>query len=138
MPKWGKSYGTVHKKAKRIACKGNNYHYHSGIYYMEKGNSYIIAKAPIGIRVRKFPRKHIKFRVRGRKYYYFYGTYYVKVENSKEYETVNPPVGARVDALPEGYTGFQDNGMSYFEFEGIVYKESVDKNETVYEVIKSN
>lgn len=138
LPRWGKSYASIHRKAQRIAHRGLNYYYRSGIYYKKAGNAYIIARAPIGVRVTKLPRKHYKFIIKGRKYYYYYGTYYVKVENSNDYETVSPPLGARVDALPEGYSQFQDNGMNYFEFEGTVYKEVTEGNETLYEVIKTN
>ncbi|MCB2195674.1 MAG: hypothetical protein KQH79_07425 [Bacteroidetes bacterium] len=138
LPKWGKSYASIHKKAHRIAHRGLSYYYRSGIYYKKARNAYVIAKAPIGVRVTTLPRKHHKFMVRGKKYYYYYGTYYVKVDNSNEYETVKPPIGAKVDALPEGYTQFQDNGVNYFEFEGTVYKEVNVENEILYEVIKND
>lgn len=138
LPKWGKSYASIHRKAQRIAHRGLNYYYRSGIYYKKARNAYIIAKAPIGVRVTKLPRKHVKFVLKGRKYYYYYGTYYIKIEGSKEYETVSPPIGARIDALPEGYTEYQDHGVNYYVFEGTLYKAVTDGNDIWYEVVKNS
>lgn len=136
LPKWGKSYASVHRKAHRIAHRGVNFHYHSGIYYKKAGAKYIIARAPLGVKVPKLPRKKIRCMVKGRKYYYYYGTFYVKTADGKEYETVNPPVGARVDALPEGYKEIQKSDSNYYEFEGTLYKEITSDHETYYEVVK--
>lgn len=137
LPKWGKTYTSVNRKAYRIAYRGLNYFYYSGIYYKKSGAKYVIARAPIGIRVSMLPRKHVEFVIKGRKYFYYYGTYYVKVDSSNEYETVSPPIGARVDALPDGYKEFQKNGDNYYEFEGTLYKEVNVDDETCYEVVKN-
>ncbi len=136
LPKWGRVYTSVHRKALRIVNRGVNYRFYDGIYYKRVGTRYVIARAPIGVRVAKLPKKKIRCIVRGKKYYYYYGTFYVKAENSSEYETVNPPVGARIDALPEGYTEIQKDGINYYKFEGALYKEVISEGEVCYEVVE--
>jgi len=77
--------------------------------------------------------------VKGKKYFYYYGTYYIKDSESNVYITVAPPIGARIDALPDGYKELQKNGDTYYEFEGVLYKEvSLDTDDIWYEVIKVN
>lgn len=136
LPKWGKSYTAVNKKAFRIAHGGVNYHYYSGIYYKRSGANYIIAKAPVGIRVRTLPKERIKCNIKGKKYFYYYGTFYTKTDGAEEYITVDPPKGANVDALPDGYKDVTIDGNEYYEFEGILYKPVISENdEELFEVI---
>lgn len=138
LPKWGKAFVSVNKKAYRIAHKGKNYHYYSGIYYKRVGANYVVTKAPIGVRVKVLPKAKYAFRYKGKRYYYYYGTFYFKPSGAKEYLTVVPPMGAQIDALPEGYNEVVINGEQLYEFEGIYYKPIVnDKNEELFEVVGS-
>jgi Family of unknown function (DUF6515) len=136
LPRWGHSYKVAPKNAFIISHSGKKYHYSSGIYYKRVGTNYIIAKAPVGIRVRSLPEGRIKFILNKRKYFYYYGTYYVKSGNEKEFIAVKPPKGAKVDALPEGYSNVEINGDDLYEFEGIYYKAVTDdNNQELYEVV---
>lgn len=139
LPRWGYSYKVAPKNAFVITHSGKRYHYSSGIYYKRVGANYIIAKAPVGIRVRTLPKDRIKCQVKGRKYFYYYGTFYVKADNGDEYLTVDPPVGAQIDALPEGYKTVKVDGEEYYEFEGTYYKPIVNnKDEDLFEVVGIN
>ena len=61
--------------------------------------------------------------VRGRPYYYYYGTFYAPVaDNSDEYQVVAPPAGAVVDALPEGYEVAEVDGKPYLMLDGTYYE----------------
>ena len=74
---------------------------------------------------------------KGKKYFYYYGTFYTQTDNAKEFITVEPPIGARIDALPEGYNEIKFNGEDLYEFEGTYYKPVVIENdEEWYEVVK--
>jgi len=136
LPRWGKSYTVAPKKAAIIAHKGINYHFHSGIFYRPLAANFIIAPAPIGVRIHTLPKKKIKFLHSGKEYFYYYGTYYAKTDVDNEYITVAPPKGARVDALPEGYEQVEINGNEYYKFEGTYYKAiTTENNEEWYEVV---
>lgn len=135
LPRWGKAYKVAPKGALLFNHAGIKFHYHSGIFYKTAGSSYIIVKAPIGIRVKTLPDAKIKFVLNGRKYFYYYGTFYVRADDDSDFITVEPPVGARVDALPDGYKEVEIKGEEYFEFEGTYYKAITKDDEEWYEVV---
>ena len=136
LPRWGYSYKVAPKKAYIVKHSGQKFHYKSGIYYKKSGAKYVIVKAPIGIRVRTLPKERIRCIVHGKKYFYYYGTFYQKSDNNNEYVTVDPPIGVKVDALPEGYANVEINGEDLYEFEGTYYKAITDENnQELYEVI---
>lgn len=136
LPPWGYSTKVAPKKASVIAHLGVKYHYSSGIFYKHAGANYRIVKVPIGIRVRTLPKGRIRFVLNGRKYFYYYGTYYVKSDDNSEYVTVAPPKGAKVDALPDGYKNVNIDGEEYYEFEGTYYKAIANENgDEWYEVV---
>jgi len=136
LPRWGYLTKAAPKNALIITHKATKYHYHSGIFYKPVGKSYVIVKAPVGIRIRILPKERIKCNVKGKKYFYYYGTFYTKTDGDDEYLTVDPPKGANVDALPEGYKGVVIDGNEYYKFEGIYYKPLIGENEeTFYEVV---
>ncbi|OFX83393.1 MAG: hypothetical protein A2W99_11700 [Bacteroidetes bacterium GWF2_33_16] len=138
LPHWGYKYKVVPKGAFLLRHSGINYHYHSGIYYRPYGDTYVIVRAPIGVRVRTLPNGTVHFVIGGRRYFYYYGTYYVRSVND-DYITVAPPVGAIVDALPDGYKKVIIDNNTYYEFEGTYYKAFIDENgEVLYEVVSSN
>jgi len=138
LPHWGFKYRAIPRDAFILRHSGINYHYYSGIYYRPYGDSFVVVKAPIGLRVRTLPIGSVHFVVGGRRYFYYYGTYYIKsVDN--DYITVAPPLGAIVDGLPEGYTKVVIDNNTYYEFEGTYYKAFLDENgEVLFEVIGVN
>ena len=135
LPRWGYSTKVAPKNALLIVNKGTKYHYHSGFFYKHIGSKYKIVKAPIGIRVRTLPKGRIHFVHGTRKYFYYYGTYYVKSDYDVDYIIVSPPKGAKVNALPDAYKEVEIDGNEYFEFEGVFYKEVEENNEVLYEVV---
>jgi len=138
LPHWGHSYKVAPRGALVFPYSGVKYHYHGGIFYKPVGARYVIARPPVGLRVRTLPEKHVVVVVEGRRYFYYYGTYYVRT-NGNEYTTVAPPVGARVDALPDGYKKVVINGLTYYEFEGTYYEAYIDDSgEVWYEVVGVN
>jgi hypothetical protein len=138
LPHWGHKYRAVPRGAFALRYSGVNYYYHSGVYYRPYGDTYIIVRAPLGLRVRNLPDGTSHFVIGGRRYFYYYGTYYVRsVEN--DYITVAPPKGAIVDALPDGYKKVIIDNNFYYEFEGTYYSAFVDENgEVLYEVVSNN
>jgi len=74
-------HGVVVKKIKNprvVVHKGINYSFASGVWYKQKGNRFIVAKPPVGIRVKTLPSGYKLVKVRGRKYYAYKGVYYKK------------------------------------------------------------
>lgn len=139
LPHWGYKYKTIPKGTFIFPYSGVNYHYHAGVYYRPHGNTYVVVRAPLGVRVRTLPAGNVHFLIGGRRYFYYYGTYYVKSVDDSEYITVEPPVGAVVDALPDGYKKVTIENNTYYEFEGTYYKAFIDeKGEVLYEVVSVN
>ena len=135
LPKWGHALMVVPNKARLIKHGKCKYHYHSGVFYKVNGAKYVIAKAPIGIRVQTLPKAKLLRAFKGKTYYYYYGTYYIKAD--KGYVTVEPPIGIVIDALPDGYTEIKTKEDVLYEFEGVYYKPTTgDDGEEWYEVVK--
>ena len=136
LPHWGHSYKVVPKRAFVFSHKGIRYRYHKGIYYKPFGAKHVIVKAPIGYRIKTLPVGHVRIILRGRTYFYYYGTYYERSDNN-EFLTIEPPVGAKVDALPDGYEKVRIDNEIYYEFEGTYYKAIIDeKGEVWYELVE--
>jgi len=137
LPRWGRTVRTVGLGYRSIRFGGIGYRFHSGVWYRPKGNKFIVAKAPFGVRVRVLPTGHRRLVIGPKTYYYYYGTYYTKVPDSEEFEVIQPPIGAQVDALPEGYTVEKVNDVEYYKFECTYYEPRInDKNEEYYVVVE--
>ncbi len=136
LPRWGAGVVVRPVNAVLIGGRGNKYYYHSGVYYTNRNNSYVVVRPYRGIRIRVLPAGFRIVPVATRKYYYYYGTYYVKSAN--DYVVVNTPKGAVVDALPDGYEIKTIDGNEYYYLYGDYYAE-VDAPEFVdgvgYEVV---
>jgi hypothetical protein len=76
-----------------------------------------------GIRIRVLPVGYRTVLVGPRHYYYYYGTFYSRVENNGEYEVVDAPEGAIVDALPDGYEVKTVNDTEYYTIDDDFYAE---------------
>lgn len=136
LSKWGYAYKVAPRSSYVIPHAGLRYHYAGGIFYKPVGAKYVIARAPVGVRVHSIPARHTRVVVRGRTYYYYYGTFYVRSADNSQYVTVAPPVGATVDALPDGYQKVYIEDNTYYEFEGTYYKAYIDEyGEVWYEVV---
>ncbi|MEX0291140.1 MAG: DUF6515 family protein, partial [Flavobacteriaceae bacterium] len=83
----------------RIGFRGTNFRFYKGVWYRPYGKRFIVARAPLGIRVRVLPVGFRRIVIGPRPFFYHYGTFYVKVKNSEEYEVVAAPIGAEIDAL---------------------------------------
>ena len=138
-PKWGRSVNVAPRNSVNINFRGTKYRYHNGIYYRPVSNGYVIAEAPVGIRLRTLPPAHTVVHHGGNPYYYYYGSFYDKVPNSREYEVIAPPVGARIPGLPEGARTLLIDGVNYFVLDEIYYKEiivTINRDQEVwYEVV---
>lgn len=130
-----------HKRYKRYPAKGTHvlyvnsakrikhnwvFYHANGIYYKKSTRGYKIVAAPVGIRVKELPAKHVRIVLNGRNYFYHYGTYYMAI--GKRYEIVAPPVGMQVDDLPNGYKLISKKGKTFYVVDGVFYKRVVLKN----------
>lgn len=135
-PRWGSTVRTVGTGYVGIRFGGIGYRFHKGVWYRPKGKRFVIARAPFGIRVRVLPRGYRRFVLGTNTYFYYYGTYYMKVPDSEEYEVIQAPIGAEVDALPEGYEIVTVNDKEYYNFDGTYYEPRIDDNDgEYYEVV---
>lgn len=135
LPHWGASYKVAPKKAIVLAHHGIDYRFYNGIFYKPFNGNYIIAKAPIGIRIKTLPKEKIRFILHGKPYFYYYGTFFVASDDGDGYTTVEAPIGAKVDALPEGYNQIEKNGEIFYKFEDNYYKQITENNEEWFEVV---
>jgi hypothetical protein len=134
MPKYGHTTTKVPKYSNKIYHGNTYYYYNNGIYYRPYNNSYVVTRAPIGVRVGILPVGYRPVVINRTNYYYYYGTYYTK--NNDYYEVIAPPVGAVVENIPTGYEKIEINGETYFIADGIQYKAIIINNEIWYQVIK--
>jgi hypothetical protein len=116
---------------------GINFRYDRGIYYKPYRNTFMVAAAPIGIRVRQLPIDYRVVMVYNRPYYYYNGTYYENA-NQHEYVVVAPPVGALVESIPDNFQELVINGDTYYIVDGVQYRATLYNNEIWYEVIKND
>lgn len=138
LPKRGKVIRKLHVGAVRIGFRGTHFHFHNGVWYRPHRKQFIVARAPFGIRVRVLPVGHRRIVIGSRPYFYYYGTYYVKVENSDEYEVIAAPIGAAVDALPDGYKVVKANNMSYYQLDDVYYEPRINEESKEYYVVVKN
>ncbi|MEA5260140.1 DUF6515 family protein [Arcicella aquatica] len=117
-----------------VSFGGINFRYDNGVYYRPYQNTYVVAPAPIGIRVKYLPREHRVFNLYNRPYHYYNGAYYEYQNN--DYVVVPPPIGALVESIPDGYEKLQINGDTYYIVDGIQYRAVLQNGEIWYEVIK--
>ena len=104
LPRWGRTVRTIGPGYLSLRFGGIGYRFHQGVWYRTKEKRFIISRAPIGIRVGVLPIGHRTVTVGTRTYFYYYETYYCKIESSETpYEVVEPPIRATIDALSEGY-----------------------------------
>lgn len=76
-PKHGTVVTTIHKP-KVIVHSGKKFHYSDGVWYRLRKGKYVVAAAPVGIRVKRLPRGHKVVVVGGKKYYTYRGIRYQK------------------------------------------------------------
>ena len=113
---------TVPRTAVVVNYGGLRYHYSAGVYYRYYNGRYVVVSAPIGLRVRILPVGYRLIYVGPRAYYYYQGSYYIKVEGTDEYETVEAPTDAVVHTLPEDTEEVEIDGKTFYEYNGILYK----------------
>ena len=135
-PRRGTRVNNFPRTASNIRFRNTNYRYNRGIFYRPHNGGYIVARAPIGIRITILPPNPFRFVHFGRDYFYHYGTYYIPRRDGY-YEVVDAPIGAIVDYLPDGYEIFEIDGRVYYYFDGIYYKAIVEYNgNVVYQVVR--
>lgn len=110
----------VTPQARTVRYRNIDYRYHNGTFYRPQGNTFIITRPPIGIRISVLPPQHISLRFRNRSFYYFEGIYYSRI--NEEYEVIQPPLGARINRLPQYNELVFLDGREYYLSEGIYYK----------------
>jgi hypothetical protein len=128
LPRWGAVVATYPAGALMIRSAAHPFYFHNGIYYAARHNSYVVVRPALGLRIRVLPVGYRRIVVGPRVYFYYYGTFYSKADNSEEYEVTAAPEGAIVDALPEGYEVKTIDGNEYYELDGVYYAEVDDSN----------
>ncbi|WP_421918385.1 DUF6515 family protein [Marinifilum sp.] len=121
--------------ARRVKHNKGIFYHANGIYYKKSTCGYKIVAAPIGVRLKVLPAKHVRIVLNGRHYFYHYGTYYISV--GKKYEIVTPPVGIQVDDLPNGYKLVTKKGKTFYVVDKVFYERIVLKNGSrVFQVVE--
>lgn len=139
LPRWGTV--VTHRPAGAIVITSHRgpYHFHNGIFYLHRKPGFTIVRPLAGIRIRVLPVGYRRIIIGSRPYFYYYGTFYAKADNSDEYEVVDAPEGAIVDALPDGYEVKTIDDTEYYVLDGVYYAE-VDTDEIEdgigYQVVK--
>ncbi|MCG6191183.1 DUF6515 family protein [Maribellus maritimus] len=138
-------YGYVVTKAPGrttvVRYGGTVYHYHRGIYYVQRPGGFVVVHPSIGLRIRVLPTGYSRIVVAGTPYFYFYGVFYRSVANTEEYIVVKPPVGIIVDAIPEGYKIEHINNSKYLVLNDVCYEEiktDLYKDGIGYKVVELN
>ena len=122
-PRLGLVVRAVPTAARVVRFGTRTYYLDQGVYYIARGSGFAVVRPAVGLRIRTLPRGFVRTVVRGRPYYYYYGTFYASIEEgSDEYEVVAPPAGAVVDALPEGYEAVEVDGQPYLALDGTYYE----------------
>lgn len=120
-------------KAVVITHRNVPYYYNSGTYYRKSGAGYVVAPAPIGLRVRALPVGFRKIMVGPFIFFHFGGTFYKQYKNN-EYEVVAPPSGGVVYDLPDDAQELTIDGKIYYEYNGTLYKKIETESGWAYEV----
>ena len=120
-PRRGAVVKSLNAGAVAISFKGKRFHYHNGIFYKANGPKFIVAKAPLGMRVKVLPPKYKRFILGKKTYFYYYGTFYKRSDGANEFEVIDAPVGAVVDAIPEGYETVVVDGVEYHTLDDVKY-----------------
>lgn len=136
LPRRGAIVTRVHSSALTIKFGGVGFRFHSGIWYKPHKSKWIISRPAYGIRIKVLPVGYRKIVIGPSTYYYYYGTYYVNVNN--EYEVIKAPIDAEIDSLPDGYNTIDVNGNEYYELDGIYYLPSLNEvGEEILVVVKN-
>ncbi|WP_400078134.1 DUF6515 family protein [Winogradskyella sp. R77965] len=140
LPKRGKVLRKLGLGYRTIKFKGANVFIHNGVWYKPtKRDRFIVARAPIGVRINRLPRLAGSRILLGTKvYYYYYGTYYEQVDDSEEYMVVTAPIGAKIDALPEGYDTLKIKGITYYNLDDVYYQFVVNSDDDSYFIVIKN
>lgn len=131
LPRRGVTVATVHRRATVIRWGGVGFRLHAGVWYRPMGKKWVVARAPIGVRIRVLPKGYRKVVVGPRTYFYYYGVYYQLQD--KEYVVVDAPMGAEVDSLPDGYHTEVIDGKEYYVLDDVYYMPS--KNDDGEEIL---
>ncbi|NER17269.1 DUF6515 family protein [Spongiivirga citrea] len=135
LPRWGATVRRIGFGYRTIAYRGVGFRFYKGIWYRPSGRRLVVARAPFGVRVKVLPVGYSRFVIGLRPYFYYYGTFYTKVDGTDEYQVVEPPIGAEIDALPDGYKIVEVNGQEYYKLENTYYEAHIDDNENEYYVV---
>ena len=135
LPKRGKVVRRLGTGVVRIGFRGAHFRFHNGVWYRPHNKRFIVARAPIGIRVRVLPVGYRRIVIGARPYFYYYGTYYAKVEDSEDYEVIAAPIGATVDGLPEGYKIVNVKSMDYYQLDNVYYEPRINEESKEYYVV---
>ncbi len=123
-------------KTRVVVNYGGVRYYHSrGVYYRYHNGNYIIIAAPIGIRVNVLPIGYRVVVIGARTYYYYEGSYYIKIENTEKYQVVKAPDDAVVKTLPEDVEEVEIDGKKYYQYDQTLYKVVVTPDGKAFKVV---
>lgn len=136
LPSRGARVKVVPTNSMVVVHKRVQYRMHNGVFYKPLGNQFVIATAPVGLRITRLPVTYTTIIVGRKTYFYHYGTYYKKAGRTK-YQVVAPPIGAQVDTLPQGYETVENGGHIYYRIDSIHYKiVTLPNGNTRYQVVR--
>ncbi|AWX43105.1 hypothetical protein HME9304_00092 [Flagellimonas maritima] len=85
-PKHGTVVKTVNNPSVVVHNK-TNFYFADGVWYRARGRNYVVAAAPVGIKVRRLPRTRSVVVVNGRRLYKYRGVWYKRT--GRNYVVVN-------------------------------------------------
>ena len=104
----GSRYNTAPRGSRFVSHRGIRYSVHNGVYYRPQSRGgFIVASAPIGLRVSILPGNFeiVTYAGHANPYYYSYGNYYAPRYNRHgaliDYVVVNQPVARRANNYPQ-------------------------------------
>ncbi len=118
-----------------IRHRNMDYHYNNGYYYRPYGNSFRVTCAPMGMRIRTLPLGCFSWNVGPQVFFYFGGTFYSQIPQTREYEVIRPQIGSIVPNIPDDYNEISRNGETLLEVNGILYRPINTRNGEVFEVV---
>ena len=131
---WGFFVATLAVTAIVISVENQQYHYDSGVYYVESSGGYTVIQAPPGATIKVLPEGSETVVVNETTNNYYYGgTYYEK--SNEGYTVVPPTAGTVVENLPEGGEEVKIGDVTYVKFGETYYQPIELDGENMYEVV---
>jgi len=120
--------------AQAVEVGGIPYAYDQGIFWLHRGNSYVVVTAPAGAIVPAVPAGANRMSLKTGPAWYFFGTFFREKDGA--YEIFKPPAGLTVFYLPDGYTQEAVKGVGLYRFGEVLYKPVFIQGILAYQVVE--